>query len=147
MDIAESQDYVVINYIGRFKESNEIFDSSDESGPFEFEIGSDNVIDAINSGIIGMKVGDKKTINVNPQDGYGEYQQELILDVPTEKLPEDSEVGDILDEAVTRMQWSVVEIGETKSVINGNHPLAGKDLIFELELVDLEKKSEGDEEE
>ena len=147
MDIAESQDYVTINYIGRFKENNEIFDSSDESGPFEFEIGSDNVIDAINSAIIGMKVGDKKTIDVTPQDGYGEYQQELILDIPTEKLPEDSEVGDVLDEAVTKMQWSIVEIGETKSVINGNHPLAGKDLIFELELVELEKKSQGDEEE
>jgi peptidylprolyl isomerase len=147
MDIAESQDYVTINYIGRFKENNEIFDSSDESGPFEFEIGSDNVIDAINSAIIGMKVGDKKTIDVTPQDGYGEYQQELILDIPTEKLPEDSEVGDVLDEAVTKMQWSIVEIGETKSVINGNHPLAGKDLIFELELVELEKKSKGDEEE
>jgi len=134
-------DTVTIHYTGTFKDNNEVFDSSENSGPFEFVVGSDKVIDAINEAIIGMTVGDKTTLDVSPEKGYGHYQEELIIKIPTEKLPEDASAGDVLDEAVTQMQWLIQEIGEETSVIDGNHPLAGKELTFDIEIVDLEKQT------
>ena len=130
-------DTVEIHYIGKL-ENGEVFDSTDEKEPFVFVSGSDEIISGMSNAVIGMKVGEKKVVEISPKDAYGEYREELLGKVPQNAIPEGAKVGDPLSDAENEGQvYWLREITGDHVVIDGNHPLAGKVLTFELEVLSV----------
>ena len=134
-------DKVKIHYTGRIKDGS-VFDSSIEREPIEFEIGSGRVIAGVDKGVIGMKPGEKKEVAVPPQEGYGEYEQKLLIDVPMDKIPKDikPEVGmrlQMVNNMGQPLPVLVTEVNDESVKLDANHPLAGKDLVFNIELVEI----------
>lgn len=132
---------ITVNYTGKFEDGS-IFDSSLIEGrePLEVKLGEGQLIPGFENGLIGMEVGDKKTIEVEPNDGYGERNESLIVDVERVNVPENVEVGTML-QTFGPMGPSIVKVvglTEDKVTIDANHPLAGKRLIFELEVLEVE---------
>ena len=134
-------DKVKIHYTGRIKDG-QVFDTSQKRGPFEFEIGSGSVIPGVENAVTGMKPGDKKKVTVPPKDAYGEHDQNLLIDLPKDKIPADVEpqVGMRLSLSNPKGQTLpvlVTEVGDQSIKLDANHPLAGKDLIFDIELLEI----------
>jgi FKBP-type peptidyl-prolyl cis-trans isomerase 2 len=119
-----------------------VVDSSKEGEPFEFTAGSSQVIPGFDESIMGMKAGEKKSFQVGPEKGYGEENPKGIQQVPRDKLPADMkpEVGMTLHATMPDGQAipaRIIEVQEDIIVLNFNHPLAGKTLNFEVEVVDV----------
>jgi FKBP-type peptidyl-prolyl cis-trans isomerase 2 len=131
---------VTVNYTGRLEDGT-IFDSSLNEGrePLKATLGQGSLIPGFEAGLIDMEVGQKKTIEINHQDAYGEYREEMLAEVTKDKVPEDIQVGAMLQTLGQNgpMIVKVVDIKENHVVIDANHPLAGKDLIFDLELLEV----------
>jgi peptidylprolyl isomerase len=141
MSIAKSGDTVRVHYHGRLH-SGETFDSSDGRDPLEFELGSGQVIAGFDNGVSGMTIGEKKTIEIPCAEAYGPHNEAMIIEMPKERFPEgmEVEVGMPLmmsDGQGQQLQVSVTAINEQTVTLDANHPLAGKDLIFDLELVEI----------
>lgn len=137
----KSGDKVKVHYHGKLT-TGETFDSSAGREPLEFEVGSGSVIKGFDEGVTGMSVGEKKTINIPFAEAYGPVNPEMIIDMPKERFPADMEleVGMPLmmsDGQGHQFQVTVTEIREASVVLDANHPLAGKDLIFDLELMEI----------
>ncbi|MBW2091070.1 MAG: peptidylprolyl isomerase [Deltaproteobacteria bacterium] len=136
---AENGDAVKVHYTGRLEDQT-VFDSSENREPLEFEIGSGQVIPGFENGIIGMAVGDQKTIIIPAEEAYGPRREELVVEVPKSNFPEH-----IIPEIGQRLQLRqannnlidviVTKINEEEITLDANHPLAGKTLIFDTELV------------
>jgi FKBP-type peptidyl-prolyl cis-trans isomerase 2 len=134
-------DTVKVHYVGKY-ESGEVFDSSLEKEPLEFTVGNQQVIPGFEEGIIGMEVGEKKTINVPFDKAYGPFREELVFPVEKSKLPEDISEGQYLEVHQPDGNNFVVRVSEIKddtAFLDANHPLAGKNLVFEVELVSIEE--------
>ena len=134
-------DKIKVHYHGKLT-SGETFDSSAGREPLEFEVGSGMVIKGFDDGVTGMKVGDKKTINISAEDAYGPLNPDMMMDFPKERFPADMqmEIGMQLmmsDPSGQQFQVTINEIKEDFIILNGNHPLAGEELIFDLELVEI----------
>lgn len=149
-DVAEDGMTVSVEYTGKF-EDGEVFDKSEGRGPLQFELGKNMVVPGFENAIRGMKVGDKKEITLEPADAYGEPREELIQEAPKEKLGEMADkvqegmvLGMNIPGAPQPLPAKVVEIKDDTVKLDLNHPLAGKTLNFELELVKVEEGS-GDE--
>jgi len=141
MTQAKSGDTVRIHYTGTLNDGS-TFDSSAGRDPLEFTLGSGQVIPGFDTGVTGMSVGEKKTINIPAENAYGEVDPDARQAVPREQIPADIplEIGTMLQmQAPTGqvVQVAVVEVSETEVMLDANHPLAGKDLNFELELVEI----------
>jgi FKBP-type peptidyl-prolyl cis-trans isomerase 2 len=141
MSIAKSGDTVRVHYHGRLT-SGETFDSSAERDPLEFELGSGQVIAGFDNGVAGMSVGEKKTIQIPFAEAYGPRNESMIIDMPKERFPQDMELElgmplMMSDGQGQNLQVSVTAIHDTSVTLDANHPLAGKDLIFDLELVEV----------
>jgi len=133
-------DTVSVNYTGKFEDGT-IFDTSLVEGrePIVAKIGDKQVIPGFENGLIDMTVGETKTIEIEPEDAYGQYRSEMIFDIPKTQFPEGINVGDVLS-AQSQMgpvNVTVLEINEETVKIDSNHPLAGKKLIFDLEVVSI----------
>ena len=132
---------VKVHYTGKLPDG-QIFDSSVGKEPLEFTLGKGQIIPGFEKGLIDMKVDEKKTITIAKEEAYGEVNEALKQEVNKSELPQDIEpaVGMGL---VSRspdgqeMNLVVVEVKEDSVIIDGNHPLAGKDLIFDLEVVEI----------
>lgn len=131
---------VVVNYTGKLEDGT-VFDSSLDDGrePLSVTLGQGSLIPGFENGLIGLSVGDKKTIEINPEDAYGMPNEESILKVEKTKVPENVEVGMLLQTfgpaGVSVVK--VLEINEENVTIDANHPLAGKKLIFDLEVLEI----------
>ena len=141
MQQVKSGDKVKVYYYGRLT-SGEVFDSSEGRQPLEFEVGSGMVIKGFDDGVTGMKVGEKKTINIPAENAYGQKNPEMIIDYPKAQFPEhiELEVGTPLVLSSASGQQFQVKIAEIKDdvvILDANHPLAGEELIFDLELVEI----------
>ncbi|MFY0623265.1 MAG: peptidylprolyl isomerase [Pelagimonas sp.] len=141
MTQAKSGDTVRIHYTGTLNDGS-TFDSSAGRDPLEFTLGSGQVIPGFDTGVTGMSVGEKKTINIPAENAYGEVDPDARQAVPRDQIPADIplEIGTMLQmQAPTGqvVQVAVVEVSETEVMLDANHPLAGKDLNFELELVEI----------
>ncbi len=137
----KSGDKVKVHYHGRLT-SGETFDSSEGRAPLEFEVGSGMVIKGFDDGVTGMSVGDKKTIQIPYSEAYGPRTPEMIIEFPKDRFPEgmDIQVGMplMLNNAEgQQFQVTVTEIKDDVVMLDGNHPLAGHDLIFDIELVEI----------
>jgi len=134
-------DKVKVHYHGKLT-SGETFDSSEGREPLEFEVGSGMVIKGFDDGVTGMTTGDKKTINIPFDEAYGPINPDMVIEMPKDKFPKDLdiEVGMPLgmsDPQGQQFQVTIVEIKEDIVMLDANHPLAGQDLVFDLELVEI----------
>ncbi len=138
---AKSGDKVKVHYHGKLT-NGETFDKSEGRDPLEFEIGAGMVIKGFDDGVTGMNVGEKKTIHIPFMEAYGPLNPDMLIDMPKERFPKDMdiEVGMALavsDQQGNQHQVVIKEIKEDIVILDANHPLAGKDLIFDLELVEI----------
>jgi len=134
-------DMVTISYRGTLDDGS-VFDESTPDEPLRFVAGGEEVIEGLTNAVIGMTVGEKKRIVIEPDQAYGDYDDELEQTVERSELPEDAEVGDQLtatavDNDEEEFPVWVVELNETEAVLDANHPLAGETLIFEIELLGI----------
>jgi FKBP-type peptidyl-prolyl cis-trans isomerase 2 len=141
MSKAKSGDKVKVHYTGKLN-NGEVFDSSDGKEPLEFVIGEHKIIPGFENGIIGMGKGDKKTINIPSDEAYGQYRDELRANVERGQFPPDisPEIGMQLKLETPEGQPIIViitEIADENITIDANHPLAGQDLTFDVELVEV----------
>lgn len=134
-------DKVKVHYHGKLT-SGETFDSSEGRDPLEFEVGSGHVIKGFDDGVTGMEPGEKKTINIPFLEAYGPRNPEMVIEVTKDKFPPDMEIELGLplmmsDGQGHQFQVTIVEIKEEAVMLDANHPLAGKDLVFDLELMEI----------
>lgn len=135
----ENGKVVDVHYTGKLNDGS-VFDSSEGREPLRFEIGSGQIIPGFESAIIGKNIGDRVTVTISPEEAYGEQREELFVKIPNDKLPGKVEVGQVLEatsEDGRSSQVLVHEVNEDHVVINGNHPLAGKELVFDIEVVSV----------
>jgi FKBP-type peptidyl-prolyl cis-trans isomerase 2 len=145
MQQVQNGDKIKVHYHGKLR-SGETFDTSDGREPLAFTVGSGQVIKGFDEGVKGMKVGDKKTVEIQVTDAYGEKQQEMMIEFPKDQFPADMnpEIGMQLmmsNGSGQQFPVTVAEVKEESIVLDANHPLAGQDLIFDLELVSIEPTS------
>lgn len=124
-----------VEYRGTLDDGTE-FDSSEGREPLEFTVGSGQTIEGFDAAVNGMVVGETKTVTLEPDNAYGPYREDLVIEVPLENMPEGVTEGQQLM-APTGQTVTVVSIGETTATIDANHPLAGETLTFEIELVEI----------
>lgn len=141
MSQVKENDTVKVHYTGKLS-NGQVFDSSLERDPLEITLGQGALIPGFEKGIIDMKLNEKKTINIPVAEAYGEVQKELLYEVKKEQLPPDMapEVGMGLaskDENGREVQFRIAEVNEDHIIADANHPLAGHDLTFELELIEI----------
>lgn len=141
MQQVKKGDKIKVHYHGKLT-SGETFDSSAGREPLEFEVGSGMVIKGVDEGVTGMAVGDKKTINIPYNEAYGARNPDMVIDMPKDRFPADMELEPGLpllmsDGQGQQFQVVVTEIKESSVMLDANHPLAGKDLVFDLELVEI----------
>ncbi|MGH2553464.1 MAG: FKBP-type peptidyl-prolyl cis-trans isomerase [Chitinophagaceae bacterium] len=134
-------DKIKVHYHGKLT-SGETFDSSEGREPLEFEVGSGMVIKGFDNGVTGMNVGEKKTIHIPSQEAYGPRNPDMVIQMSKDKFPKDLqiEVGmpiGLSDPNGQQYQVVITEIKEDVVMLDANHPLAGQDLIFDLELVEI----------
>lgn len=132
-------DTVTVNYTGTIKETGEVFDTTEGRDPHTFKIGHDPLIKGFVNALVGRNVGDRFTFDIPMSEGYGEYQEGKVQRVPRGYMPGEVYVDQILlargangDEA----RVLVMEVADDYVVIDGNHPLAGMNLVFDVEIVD-----------
>ncbi|MFQ5507919.1 MAG: peptidylprolyl isomerase [Leptospirillia bacterium] len=128
-------DTVTIHYTGTLSDGS-VFDTTKDREPFEFVAGSDNVIPGISSGVLGMSEGEKKTVNIPPEEAYGPHDPAKLLTVESSRLPQGVGVGDVLTDTENR-RWRIHQIEGEKAVVDGNHQLAGQTLTFDVEVVSI----------
>ncbi len=139
---AQSGDTVRVHYTGTLDDGT-VFDSSRDGDPIEFQLGSGEVIDGFDRAVSGLEVGESREVELEPDDAYGERSDDLVIDVERGDLPEDldPEVGQTLAvegaDGEEMAAW-VAEVGEEAITVDLNHPLAGRTLVFEVELVGIE---------
>lgn len=134
-------DTVKVHYTGKL-ENGDVFDSSREKEPFEFTVGNKAVIPGFEKGVVGMGVGDTKTIEIPPEEAYGAKQDELVVVVNKSKFPDDitPSVGQrlqIKQQDGNPVVVTITELTEDSITLDANHPLAGYTLFFEVEVVDI----------
>jgi peptidylprolyl isomerase len=141
MTEAKSGDTVRIHYTGKLTDGTE-FDSSSGGEPLEFELGAGQIIPGLEREIVGMQVGDASTITVPADAAYGPHREDAVRTVPRSAIPANIElaVGGRL-QATTQegqqVQLTVVSMDAETVTLDSNHPLAGQDLVFDVELVDI----------
>jgi peptidylprolyl isomerase len=141
MQQVKSGDKVKVHYHGKLT-NGETFDSSEGRAPLEFEVGSGMVIKGFDEGVAGMKVGDKKTLNIPFDEAYGPKNPEMIIEFPKEKFPTDMELEVGTPLVMTggsgeQFQVVISQVKESSVLLDANHPLAGQDLVFDIELVEI----------
>ncbi len=144
----KNNDTVLIDYTGSFQ-NGKVFDTSIKAdaenarlplrqayAPLEFIVGSGQVIKGFNDGVIGMKIGEEKTITVPPAEGYGEKNPALVQDIPRENINGNITVGTMLS-ASSGSTGRVIQVTNSTVKVDFNHELAGKTLVFKIKLVDI----------
>jgi len=135
----EVGDHVRVNYTGRF-ENGSVFDSSVGHNPLEFTVGADEVIAGFDRAVIGLKPGESCQVVIPPADGYGEHIPEMVAEVERHLIPNNEQLvlGSMLEVSMENgqsLEVQVVELSDESVVLDGNHPLAGKELHFEIEVL------------
>ena len=145
MEQAKAGDTVKVHYHGRLTDGT-TFDSSSGREPLEFQVGSGQVIKGFDDGVSGMAVGEKKTIQIPVDEAYGQKEENMIVEFPKSNFPPEltPELGMSLNMTNGSGQVipvTIVDIKEESVVLDANHPLAGQDLIFDIELVEISQQA------
>jgi peptidylprolyl isomerase len=138
---AKRGDTVRVHFTGRLEDGT-VFDTSAERGPYEFTIGKSRIVPGFAEAVTGMKPGQSKTVEIPAKEAYGLHRKDMIAVIERSKLPAhlNPEVGQRLriDQADgQKIRATVVEISDSTVTLDANHPLAGKNLIFDIELLEI----------
>ncbi|MCK4537426.1 MAG: FKBP-type peptidyl-prolyl cis-trans isomerase [Candidatus Krumholzibacteria bacterium] len=138
---ARNGDKVKVHYTGRFPD-DQVFDSSEGKEPLAFTVGDKQVIGGFDSAVMGMKLGEKKTVTIEASDAYGSRQDHLIVEVERASIPAEIDLKEgvqleMIRDDNEKMIVTVVGLTDELVTLDANHPMAGRDLVFDLELVDL----------
>ncbi|MBD3315633.1 MAG: peptidylprolyl isomerase [Chitinivibrionales bacterium] len=136
----QNGDHVKINYEGSLGDGT-IFDSSEGRDPLEFTVGEHQVIPGVEEAVVGMDVGEKKTVTVPSDQAYGPHMDQLVQTIDKARIPDNvkPEVGKQLlvrDEQGRTLTLQITNIDDKTVTLDANHPLAGQDLTFTLEIVE-----------
>jgi peptidylprolyl isomerase len=134
-------DKVKVHYTGRLLDGTQ-FDSSAGRAPLEFVVGEGQMIKGFDTGVEGMAIGEKKTLQISPNDAYGERDEERIIEFPLSNVPEDMKLSPgmqltLRDQHGNPVPVTVAELKEDLVILDANHFLAGKDLVFDIEVVEI----------
>jgi len=142
MKEADNGNIVQVHYTGKLEDGT-VFDSSEGREPLQFTLGAGQMISGFDKAVLGMKIGESKTVNIPAEAAYGPSRDELIIEIPRGELP-----TEINPEVGLQLQMSqsdgrpvnviITEVSETTITIDANHFLAGKNLVFEIELVSIQ---------
>ncbi len=138
---AENGSTVRVNYTGKLDDGT-IFDSSQEQGPLEFTIGRNQVIPGFEAAVMGMSPGDSTTTIIPAKEAYGERRDDLVLAIDRSKFPENIEPKvdqqlQLSQESGEKLVVTVTEVSDSSVTLDANHPLAGKDLAFDIQLLEI----------
>ncbi len=137
---AKEGDKVKVHYKGTLNDDSE-FDSSDGGDPVEFTVGSGEVIPGFDKEVVGMSVGESSSFKIPVDEAYGPRREEMVLTVERTMMPPDLNpaVGDglVLEQDEQKMEAVVTDVNETHVTMDANHPLAGEELSFTIELVEI----------
>ena len=141
MALVKEGDVVKVHYTGKLA-NGEQFDSSVGREPLEFTVGAGQMIKGFDAAMPGMAVGDKKTVNIIPEDGYGEKSDDAIIEFPKENVPADMKLEPgmpltLSNQAGQPVPVIVIEVKDDIIILDANHFLAGQDLVFDIELVEI----------
>ena len=141
MQQVKNGDKVRVHYTGKLTNGSE-FDSSVSREPLEFTVGAGQMIKGFDAAMPGMAIGDKKTVNIPAVDAYGEKSEEAIIEFPKENVPADMKLEAGMPLTLTNQHGqpvpvTVVEVNDDVIVLDANHFLAGEELIFDIELVEI----------
>ncbi len=141
MQQVKNGDVVRVHYTGKLT-TGEQFDSSINREPLEFTVGAGQMIKGFDDAMPGMSTGQKKTISILPDDAYGEKNNEAIIEFPKKNVPPDMplEVGmqlELRDENSQPFPVTIIEIKDDVIILDANHSLAGKELVFDIELIEI----------
>jgi len=138
---AKLGDTVRVHYTGKLEDGT-VFDSSLDRDPVEFTLGAGQVIPGFEQAVVGMSPGESKTVEVPAEQAYGPYREELVQEIDRELVPEELKL-EVGQQLVLRLspgrsiRVTVTKLTESKVTLDANHPLAGKDLTFDLQLVEI----------
>lgn len=143
---AKEGDEVRVHYTGKLEDGT-VFDTSQEGEPLSFTIGEDRVIPGFEEAVVGMEPGDSKTQTIEPENAYGEHREDMVMELDKGQIPDEVEpqVGQQLQLRLENGQTVpvlITALGEDTVTIDANHPLAGRTLTFEIELIDVEENGE-----
>ena len=135
----ESGNTIKVHYTGKLEDGT-VFDSSEGRDPLEFTVGSGEVIPGFDAAVVGLEVGESRTTTIAAEQAYGPHHPVRMIEVSREGMPEDFDptVGDVVQLRGPQgepLQATVEELGEKAIKFDANHPLAGKDLVFDIEVV------------
>ncbi|TXD68047.1 FKBP-type peptidyl-prolyl cis-trans isomerase [Aequorivita lipolytica] len=141
MSQVQGNETVKLHYTGKLNDG-QVFDSSIQREPLEVKLGEGKLIPGFEKGLVDMKINDKKTITIPKEEAYGEVQKELFQKIPNDNLPQEikPEVGMGLvskNPDGSERQLRVSDVKDDFIIVDANHPLAGQDLTFELELLEI----------
>jgi peptidylprolyl isomerase len=139
---AQNGDKVKVHYTGKLDDGS-VFDSSEGREPLEFTVGEGQVIPGFEEGIVGMEPGDAKTLNVPSEQAYGPHRPEGIFEIERSEIPPSIPLQEGMRLQATQqggrtVELTVVEFDDSKVKLDSNHPLAGRDLTFEIQLVEIQ---------
>ena len=142
MSKVKNENKVKVHYTGTLADGT-VFDSSREREPIEFTVGGGEMIKGFDEAVVGMDVGETKNFTIEADDAYGHRRDEMVFKVDRSQLPEEMEpqVGQHLQTEAEGGQpviLEIIEVGDAQVTLDGNHPLAGKDLSFDIEVVEVE---------
>ena len=138
--MVETGKVVAVHYVGKLTDG-EMFDTSEGREPLKFQVGSGQIIPGFEKAIMGKNIGEKVTVNISAEDAYGQIREDLIVSVPKSQMPGEVQIGQPLQAQGDNGQTInvvVKEVTEENVMIDGNHPLAGQELVFEIEVVEIE---------
>ncbi len=129
---------VKVDYTGKLTDGK-VFDSSKGIEPITFVLGGGKLLPKFEDAVRGMKIGQEKTITLKAKEAYGEYDKEKIIEVATSKIPQDIKAGEAISLRMPdgNVPARLIDKGDEVSHIDTNHFLAGKDLVFDIKLVDI----------
>tara|TARA_B110000014_G_scaffold258679_1_gene245172 strand:+ start:1502 stop:1927 length:426 start_codon:yes stop_codon:yes gene_type:complete len=140
MKVAEKNN-ISVHYTGKLKDG-EVFDSSEGREPLKFVVGDGNMIPGFENGVLGMQLNEKKTLEIPFDQAYGDIRKDLFHEVSNDNLPQDlkPEIGMQLQSKSqdgSVLNVTIIKVNENSVTIDANHPLAGKDLYFDIEVVEI----------
>jgi FKBP-type peptidyl-prolyl cis-trans isomerase 2 len=144
MATAKNGDTVKIHYTGKL-ENGTMFDTSAEREPLEFTLGKSKIIPGFEQAIIGMSIGESKTVNIQSEQAYGAHRPDMVVIVDRKELPADlkpvlGQQLQVSQDEDNMLVVAVTNITDTHVTLDANHPLAGKNLVFDIKLVEIVPK-------
>jgi len=141
MQQAKEGNVVKVHYSGRLTDGT-LFDSSEGREPLEFTVGAGQMIKGFDAGVLGMSIGEKKTLQIAAEDAYGARDEEAIIEFPAENIPADMKLEPGMQLTLRNQNGQpvpviVLEVKDEVVIMDANHMLAGQDLVFDVELVEI----------